>query len=428
MADDRYIHTTDGQELQQADINQVATTAALSEDHVYRELLRLFPNGDGRSPDRGVLPWEGTRPGGTYGARNPLVKTANPTTKTVTVAPFRLLLGSRQAAFTDKDGARDAMEDNRSGLALGATTVEQDVSLGADTSANDRWTLVYAAINVDLSAPNVNRFVKDPATGVVSSVAISVNRDCPVTLATVLGAEGATPTRPSLPADAGTQYNVPLAYVYCAHPFTSSSVVDPNDIQTVAPCLAASPGVGAVSCEPASGMWESSGPVATNHTWDGTARPEPYLPSSMTGAVERIIQLKWESTDRTIPLSGFATLDDSIDWRDRLFQSIIVVGDATTRDFASARLGGTAVVPSNLQKTLGTNMSIQMGQSFVADGGAPVARVAYLSPTELSDMGSGSVVQIYVDTTTGYLRGTVNASDPDVKLFMWLRATGGFHE
>jgi hypothetical protein len=428
MSDDRYIHTIEGQELQEADINQVAKTAALAEDYVLRELTRLFPNGDARTPDRGVLTWEGTRPGGTYGERNPLVKTADPTTKTVTVAPFRLCLGSRQGAFTDTDGARDAMEDNRSGLALGATAVEQDVSLGADTSANDRWTLVYASITVDSSTPTVTRFVKNPSTGVITATAVSVNRDCPVTLGTVLGAEAASPTRPAVPADAGSQYNVPLAYVYCPHPFTGSSVVDPDQIQTVAPCLSVSPGVGAVSCLPASGMWETTGPVVSNHTWDGTSRPEPYLPSSMTGAVERLVQLKWEGSDRSIPLGTTLTIDDSIDWRDRFFHTLIIAADATTTEFASSRPGALPVIPAFALRTLGTNMAIQAGQTFEDDGSGTAGVVCKVTPTELSVMGVGSAVTFLVPLSNGKLQCKVDAADPDVKLFAWIRASGGFHE
>jgi hypothetical protein len=428
MSDDRYIHSTEGQELQQDDINQVARTAALTEDYVYRELLRLFPNGDGRTPDRGVLPWEGTRPGGLYGERNPLVKTADPTTKTVTVAPFRFLLGSRQGAITDNDEARDAMEDNRSTLALGSTALQQDVSLGADTTANDRWTLVYAAITVDTSAPTVTRFVKDPATQVITATSVSVNRLCPVTLSIVLGAEGASPSRPAVPADAGTTYNVPLAYVYCPHPFTGSSVVDPDHIHIAAPCLPLSPGVGAVNCGPASGMWDPAGPVVANHTWDGSARPEPYLPSSMAGGVDRVVQLKWEGADRTIPLAGTATLDDSLDWRDRFFQVLVVAEDAGTFELASSRAGGTSVVPGVAQRTLGTDMAIQAGQSFEADGGAGIGQVLTLAPADLSIMGAGSTVLFFVDLTTGELKCTVGASDPDIKLWAWIRATGGFHE
>jgi hypothetical protein len=429
MARNLYKHTTEGQEYQQADANQVAKQAALSEDYALRELVRLYPNGDGRTPDRGILPWTGTRPGGTVADGEPTVRTADPAFKAVFVAPFRFLLGSTQATMADIYETIDAMDDGRSAnfVDAGSDAPELEVSVGTDTTANDRWTLVYATLYTDVAEPNVTRFVKDPVTGVATATPLSVNNRTKVEIGIVEGAEGASPTRPALPADGAGQYRIALAYVYCPHPFTGASVVDPDHIHDVAPVLPLAASGGVSQILPASAMWDPAGIVVANHTWDGTERPEPYLPATMTGGAERLIQLQWEGATRTIPLASIRTLDDSIDWRDRIFQTVIIAADSAASEFASARLGSAPFVPGADLRTLGTNMAIQAGQSFMDDNGIQ-RTVCEVTPTELSVMGAGSVVRIWVHNTLGILRGSVGGSDPAVKLFAWVRASGAFHQ
>ena len=56
MAEKKYVHLLDGQEVEEDDLNGISENAALADDRVLAELVRVRPY-NGTSPSRGIMPY-----------------------------------------------------------------------------------------------------------------------------------------------------------------------------------------------------------------------------------------------------------------------------------------------------------------------------------------------------------------------------------
>ena len=138
------------------------------------------------------------------------------------------------------------------------------------------------------------------------------------TIGTVQGTEASTPSPPSLPSDTTTAYYIPLAYVSVLHPHTLTSVIGPSSIVDIATVLGVAPSAGGIDCRPLSAF--SSITYGANYP-----RKDSFMPQCMFGKVERVFGFDFTDGKTPLALNGYTTLDDSIDWRNRLFKSTFYV-------------------------------------------------------------------------------------------------------
>lgn len=420
-----------GQEVEVSDLNTVAAAAALAEDRVFSELLRL-PGSDGTNITKGVLPY-GLRDNSTTTSpqQASVVGAYFSADAKVYVPPMRLFVGSRSASFASADSREAWYGDARSAVIVGATSTvgklgNTDVQLAA-TASNNRKDLIYARVDIDTAQTPVTRYVK-AADGSEGTQNISVFYKTSVTIGVVQGTEAATPTEPALPSDSGNSYYIPLAYVSLAHPHTLTSFVSPSQIAEVAPILGVAPAAGGVDCRPLKLF--SSTPYLTA-TWGAGTRPESFLPASMSGKVERFFGLDFTGGKTPIALNGYTTLDDSIDWRYRLFKSTFYVQASGVLGWQA---GGTTPAPGPNTSPTALNLYTQMGQSFRDDGygsagggidpASDNGHVLLLNSAQVS--GFPSYFQVFVDINTGALKCHINNTTPNCLMVFWIEATGPF--
>lgn len=446
MSGPRYLHSVDGQEVQESDVNLIAAEAARAEDWVLAELLRL-PALNGTTVSKAIIP------SGTYGSRTQLMA-ANGASGSVLLSPFRAVVGSRTAlgaVTTDPTGDPTTMlawRDGRSSvyaISDNGTTFGHAVPFTANASGNPRWDLVYVALTVDANAAADTRFVKGPSatTGTATSI---VDRIVQSTSINVLaGTPGATPALPTLPADnlAGGVFNIAIGFVWIPTGFGGASTVLPNNIAITAPMVPLASQTGVVSCGPASATTPNGGdPAVMTTTW-GTAgaRPDWMVASDMVGGVERFVMIDANASTPSIVDTGL--VDQSIDWRKRMFVTHIQVGTAV---FASNSAGTHPVTPgnqvsqqvtTNTYLAYGANNVISFGQSFVVDdndifgittrNGMFVASITNNWPAgkyNCTAIAGGTALGLYVDNTTGRLLCYVkNPVAIAARVFFWIKAT-----
>lgn len=416
--EDKYQHTQNGQEVVQSDLNLLGENSALADDRVLAELLRIQPYTS--EAVKGVIPYrvETGVPDALHGAALPGQAIVHPNTGGVRVWPFRAIVGTRTAAASN---AKSNWRDIRSAIAVGSTTLYQDIAIDPDLGGGARCDLIYAAVTVDADAPGETRIVKDPTTLTVASQQVVTRKRTIVALGKIKGTEGDPTVVPSLPADAGGVYYLPLAMVQVPAGFDSATVLDREDIWELAPCAPISEGAGVLQVRPASGQFALNGAVAArqgvvlnNH------RPPNHMPSTMCGGESLLVAINLDGVSPNSHNDG-DVVDNSRDWTKRLFRWWVfaVAGGAAPsypwQDGASA-----PYVPA-ANGTMGGSMAVGMGQSCA--GGNP--SVAELTPTVLSAMASGSKITIYVDSATGELKVSHSGS-PAVRVFIWLEATAQF--
>ena len=417
-----------GQEVEVSDLNAIAASASQADDKVFAELLRI-PQYDGSHIVKGVLPYgQGDIRATSLTQQTAVVGTYIAANATVYVPPMRFFVGGRAVDLTTADNRDLWYSDVRSAALVGsvgtvANLGNTNVQLAA-TASNNRKDLVYARVDIDAAQTPVTRYVK-AADGTEGTQNISVFYKTTVTIGVVQGTEAATPVEPALPSDSGNSYYIPLAYVSLAHPHTLTSFIQPSQIGEVAPVVNVASIAGGVDCKPAS-VLSSSGYLTA--TWGAGLRPESFLPSSMSGKVERVFGFDFTGGKTPIPLNTYTTIDNSIDWRNRLFKSTFYV---------------EAVGPHLPWKTGGTNPSpgfngynnliVQMGQSFRSDtygslaGGIDPAssrgHVLLLDSATVS--GFPTYMQFFVDSS-GALRVHISAASPNSIIIGWIEATGPF--
>lgn len=423
----QYFHSVDGQELDESDINSAAENAALADDRVLAELLRILPY-DGSAVAKGILPFHiAASPAAAPAA--PLIGSSGSANAQVYVRPFRVIIGSRTAVGTD---AKANWRDVRSAIVIGTTTLHQAITLGA-TSANHRWDLVYARVDTDQNQAGVTRYVKDPVTEAVAAQSISVRKATVVQLGVVQGSEGASPTRPALPADSAGTYYIPIAYIYVPHPFTASSTVNKGRIHEVAPCVTISEALGVPTIRPNNHAHKVGGTQLTAVDWPTGEPPRGYLPPSMVGGVSRIIPFGWSSGFETgHTLGGTTVIDDSIDWRNRAGKwiahcsagGVFAWNPDVSQDRVPSMNAGTGA-------NAGVTRQYGVGQSMYDDGttlcGLAGGVLCAVQPSNLSAMAGSSGVFLVARESDGALCAVVLATDPGVRLFIWLDASGQYN-
>ena len=130
-----------------------------------------------------------------------------------------------------------------------------------------------------------------------------------------------------------------------------------------------------------------------------------------------------------------ATVDDSRDWRNRIFRWFAVVNSNAQQLYPWDQ--GNALFPRAFSASGGVwqagGMAFGFGQSFVRDSlpflRFPVPTVAFpmvaqLSPTNANLPASTNVV-LYVDTQTGAIAVGMTGV-PGVRCFFWLEASAQF--
>ena len=436
----KYVHSVVGQEVQQGELNTIAREAAEAEDRVFAELFRVKPF-DGTTTYKAVIPYGRKESNASEGARH-IIAQSGVADHTVKVSPFRVIVGTRTEFSSDPE---TALADVRSQLLVGTGSDGIFFIQLPATVANNRWDLIYARVDIDVDSSAVTRYVK-AANGTQTTQAIPLYKNVSVTTAIQVGTEGATPTRPTLPSDTSSSYYVPLAYVYCGHPETLTSIVDKVDIVAAAPIAQIPSVLGGDDVRPANlldSVAAASIATVAASNWP-SGKPHAFLPSDMVGKAERFFALDFTAGTPTIPLNATTRLDDSVYWRERVFKCTIQTIKNGKIAWSGAASGSNLAVPgvsfsggSNPGGLNQTNIFVQMGQSFVNDtsGTIPTAHgyVARLDTSNCprndangSDFAASSYVRIYVDQN-GYLQAQVSSTSPACVIFVWLEATGRFH-
>jgi hypothetical protein len=306
----RYIMPVNGQQLVQADLNLLGETSALADDRVLAELFRMRPY-DGAT-HRAVIPFH------VEGAGNESIVCPNGTTGTVKVNPFRAVIGSRTPVGTN---AKDNYRDIRSTICVGASTLAQTATFAAAPSAgNARWDLVYASVTVDANGPTITRKVKNPTSGIVTGTPIPQYRHTTVSLGVVTGtpATAGDALFPAAPADSGSTYVIPLAYVLIRDTYGPSFEFKGIRIMNVAPVLSLSRATGAVSARPATGQHALSIDMQGEMSDIGGINATTFMPTSMVGAETLYVALDFSSGSELFHSHTQGDVIDSGDWRGRI--------------------------------------------------------------------------------------------------------------
>lgn len=429
MANDQQQLTRDGQAVQQSDFNAVFREAALADDAVLAELLRLAPYGNGSNPvARAIIPFAVS---GAFG----LGPTVGPSAfdGSVRVMPFRAVLGTRSSIAGSS--ALATWTDIRSRVYAVADTTSQlghAQAFNPNVGSTPRWDVVYCRFDVDQNGPTVNRNVRAPgslATDPPVSTPVVVNLTQTLTIGVAAGTAAASPVFPAIPTDnpsAGTFY-IALAAVRIPPGFGSTSFVTQEQICMLAPCVPLSAAFGAVTSGVPSGL--SSGiSVAIQQQWGASGvRPSSMVPCTKNGAVR--MRFPIDATTASPLIADGGVLDNSIDWRKRDFTVRCSTKVGATQ-FAW-QLGATSgALP---QAGASTVASTQDGQSFLDDSAA-VLEVAsrnagvvfFANNAVMSAIAAGSnAIGLYVDLSNGTLK-VFYAGTPGVPLFFTLEASAPF--
>lgn len=419
-----------GQQVQQGDFNTLGRVSALSGDVALQEVLCLTPALSALGTVRkAIVPiWNGR---GTTLPGMPGLAIGNGGTGKIRIYPFLAVVGSRNDAATNLQAWKDIRSQVfTTETSLGA--LYTDYAIASNASGNPRWDLVYVTMSVDTDDATETRYVKPPTSSVATATAVAVTKSTKLTLNTVQGTPGASPAKPSLPADSGSNYNIPLVYVRVLNGFTGTTAVSIDDIQEAPSVVALSDRPGVATCAPASGTYDPALPMlATRSPWAASGnRPRAYMPPSMQGKVERIVPIDLSA----VPVSAADgdIVDDTIDWRHRVFKWTMQM--RSSRDLAWANIATTSFVVPNAGND--TNTFVGMGQSFTIDNSGIIARgsiVTSLGGTSTSfsnntttDLGSTDMFGLYVDQDTGELKVLISGVSGRV-FVVWLEASGQYY-
>lgn len=404
--------TLNGQEVSQSDFNLVAQEAALADDAVLAELLRPAAADAVLGPYKYVIP-----SGGQKGASSPrhscIVSGSGIADARIVIRPFRAVIGGRTLPG---DGAKAALRDIRSALYVDNTygLFRGALQLPVQTNpASSRWDLIYARVDVDQADTSIARYVKSGPNAATSEV-IPVTTQTIVSIGMVQGTVDGGVTRPALPADAGGAYYIALAYVRLYSHTLTTRVWDYNVEEIYEPLLLA-PATGVATQRPAQYCYKVGG------------SPSPcFMPPSMVGGVTLWVPIDADDADHvgefstseatpSVPVNGTVVLDATIDWRNRLFDTIHHQSLHNSQDKDFPWSGGPgAGEPLNItwrNKGQGPFIDLpglQIGQSFEPDfdagvggNGGKVLHMYKAAP-------STAELVVFVDEATGALKGWRN--------------------
>jgi len=406
--EDRFQHTLDGQEVNEIDINTIATEASLVDDYVLSELFRL---GSASPPNRGITTSSSV-------IQDPPLGNAS-----VFIAPLRAYIGPISAA-----NAVDAYKNARSVVAANPAGLTSTV-VQFPAEATNRWDLVYVRVDVDVDGPSSLRFVKTSATA-ATQVSIVTLKQTKATIGRVQGTSAATPTKPSLPADSGSSYYIALGYVFLPAGHTLTTSIPKANIDEVAPVLQVSRATGTCSMRVASGAFQEGGYALANEVWSpSNGRPKAYLAPTMGGQEGLTLPLWLQGGRPSVPVNTTAVVDSSVDWRNRIFKVRAVVAPSGTNmpwDSAGAAWLCDGRFPAGGSGS--QSFFDFVGNSFHDNSGAALGAVlADLNTTTTGALlSAGKQVRLLVDMSTGALKIKTSATDPDAAFFLFIEATGQF--
>lgn len=416
----QYASPVEGVEVERDDFDLVSKNAAWADDRVLSELFRMLPV---QSPiARGIIA-ASSYSGGPMSA----VVTSRATADArVIINPFRAVLGYSADVTT----ALEQYKNIRSVVFAASGSGNLFATLQLAAATNNRWDLIYARVDVDVDDAAVNRYVKDTSDNVASQ-SLSITKSTTITVSVVQGTEATNPTQPAVPADSGSAYYIPLAYVLLPAGFSLTTSVPDMNILEVAPILSIHRATGAASLRIATACFKPSGAIITNEGWTpSSGRPRGYMPATMGGKEEIVFALHLDNTAPpvSIPLdSTGVVLDDSTDWRSRIWKCFATAANAVRSAKMPWEDSGSAWVPlgPNGQAPNVTALFYNnMAQSFHATASVTKAVLMHLTPSGTTEMATGSDLLIYVDVNSGKLMCDVGATDPQCQFIFWLEATG----
>lgn len=404
-----------GQQLTLDDINALGEVAALADDRVLAELMHLAPF-NGTAPARGIIPavLNGATQVGT-------------TTGGVTVQPFRAVIGSRTTAAS---GAKVNWRDIRSAICIGSTTLAQTVAIAANASGNNRWDLVYAAVSVDVNANTVTRKIKNATTKVIAGASVTTQTATTVALGVVTGTPSASPVWPAIPADAGSTYYIPIAYIHVPTGYNSASLLTVGRIRVVANMLGTAPiEGGSMSIADINAYKNMSTAQQQAYTGGGLRATMPSIPQ---GTESLLLFIDATTAQPNVAINGGSTIvDASRDWSRRYFRITASAAGAFVGTNGLPNIGSTTSFTGASANTItGTIFSgVVIGSSFNTS-----AVIFRATPTSGGTFGSGTPLTP-VQTTTADITITVDSSgrlvctttgQPNCQLLLWIEATSYF--
>lgn len=424
-----------GQEVRRGDVNSMAQNGGQAVDRALWELFRLTPP-DGSTPDRGIIPY-GVKGGAAYtGLSSTATVQGGTADAKVRVMPFRAVIGS---TATLADPYEDNLRGQRSAYAIGSSFFTE-ITIAANASGDPRWDLIYATVTPDEVATSESVLVKNGSTPfAVAPQTRDTFIKTSVVIARQAGTPGAAPAYPTKPADGAGGYTIALAHVYVPNGFGAASTVQRQHIREIAPVLSLHEATGGISCSPANSLYDPNGAVEARQNGNEPTGPNYYaptafLPSTMQGAKELIVAINLQY----LPVShnDADIVDDSIDWRFRIFTwTAYVKAGATVADSFVWDRGATggALVPGAIPAAQGGEQGMGWGQSFdpndaAASTLAPTDHggfAAHLRSADYSNLGSSKVLALYVNATTGALHIKFTSGTTG-QTIIWLRASAQF--
>ena len=447
----QYIHTNFG-EIIKSDVDLWCANAATADDAVLADLLQMNQTSlvekDGeylQNTDRGVIPYAPTAP-----LRNtdqtPMFDTSLVASDAsgggVCINAMRVVVGDRTKCLMSVPN-RFTWRNINSGVFAG-----KRVDLA--NSGVFRWDLICLKFTWFLPTGAVSTHIKDPSTGNITEQSVPHGYYNKVESHVVAGEELSNDW-PEVPADEKVSsydgmynvYYVPLAYVAIQPGFTSGTVVKSRNIYEVANVLSLSNATGSRTLAPANHQYKTGGSVLTNtqpmcdFVTVGSIKPPAFLPSTIRGSETRLIALDFTSSPHS-HLTG-DIVDDSIDWRNRVFKWQFQVAGTITYEQPPtfpwhadlANDGSADIVSASLSTLYSPDMNASrlngfgMSNSFLRGAANPtVLQIRTSDNFYVGD--NNAAVGIECDATTGRLRLTTEPTLTS-KVFIWLEASGQFN-
>jgi hypothetical protein len=414
-----------GQELQKDDVNLVAQQASRADDRTLAELLRLAPYSGG-AVQKAVIPF------GTTGASGAIV-TSSGAPVSVIVNPFRVIVGSRTPVATS---VLDAWRDIRTAVVVGVASLSSTVPIAANVDLiHARWDLVYVAVAIDANGQSATRFQKDPTTKVVSAQTLTTTLVTVATLGVVTGVPATPPTLPTIPADTASTFYVPLAYVAVPQGTLTAQITTNTQICSVAPVVSLARACGNANLRPANSQFQVGGAaltVARMGQWPGGTRPNFYMSPEMSGGDSILVAMDFTNASASAwSHAPGAVLDNSCDWRKRVFRVFLQAGTASQPLAWEPPTAAARFVPGEAgsTQTFDQNFAWRLGQSCNDDAtssiGVAGGMLFYETPNTLSALPTGCALSAYVDAVTGAITLHVSGA-PACKVFLWIDASAPF--
>jgi hypothetical protein len=352
----------------------------------------------------------------------------------VNVSPFRVVVGSRDTVANI--GPTKNWNDLRSAIFTGPNALSAQQPFGANPTNQARWDLVYAQLAVDAPGAQVSRYRKDPSTEQVTVVQVAKSIVQSMSIAVLAGQPGGA--KPSLPPDGGGTFFFPLANVRIPANFGPLSTVAPTDIEELILYVPLSLTMGASVLVPANHQYKEGGSVLSSaaFAWGSSGpRPGPVMPPTMSGCEGRLIAIDAQAAaSANWSHQSGGVVDDSRDWRNRIFRWHAIVNPSAQAIFPWDRSGSppARAIGATGAGTQTPFQAFGFGQSFTPDGATecvpPLAMTAPVA-AQVTPNNANLPVQTYialaVDPSSGALKVFINGT-PGVRCFFWLEATGPY--